>query len=116
MGEGTEVRDDSFYARKAFLDVFENVGVLILLFRRDEVCLALEGIKAGGGEVERVIDLMDDARAHAAERRQLLGLDELGFSLLKLLDGFLEDDILLRELALKMVGVDEVLDSNVEFG
>ena len=72
---------------------------------RRYLALVAQGVQAGGGEIQRVVDLVDDAGAHAAQRRQLLGLHQLGLGFLELLDGGLEDLVLLGQLALVLVGL-----------
>ncbi len=57
----------------AFLDVIQDFLVFRLLLRRELFAFVAQGKKAGGGEVQRVVDFVDDARAHAAQRREFFG-------------------------------------------
>lgn len=76
---------------------------------------ASEAIEVGGGEVEGVIDFVDDSGAESAEGGEFFGLDELHFSFLELFDRGLEECILVGELELEDVILDEVMDTHFEF-
>src|SRR5207247_2678640 len=75
-----------------------------------------EGEESGGGEVERVVNLVNDAGAESAQGGQLFGLHQLGFGLLELLDGRLERLVLTVERSLILVGLDEVFHPDMKFG
>ena len=60
------------------------------------LALVAQREQAGRGKVERVVDLVNDARAHPAQRGQFLGLHQLHFGFLELLDGGLQRLFLLR--------------------
>ena len=90
--------------------------VFLLLFGGEIFALVAQGEQAGGGEVQRIVDFVDDARAHAAQRRQLFGLHQLRLGFLELFDGGFQHLVLLGELALVLVRFDQVLDAHVQFG
>ena len=116
MGEGLQVGDDGFDAADALLDVLEDFLVFGALVGGEEFGLVSQGVEPGGGVVQGVVDFVDDARAHAAERDHLLGLHQQGFGFLQLLDGGFEHLVLPGELVLVMMRLDEVFDAHVQFG
>ena len=65
------------HALDAFLDVVEDFLVFGALLRREVFAFVAQGEQAGGGEIQRIVDFVDDARAHAAQRGQFLGLHQL---------------------------------------
>ncbi len=115
VGKRTQVRDDIADAVECGFHIVEALDDRWADRLRGLVGAASEAIEVGGGEVERVIDFVDDSGAESAEGGEFLGLDELDFGFLELFDRGLEEGILVGELELEDVVLDEVMDANFEF-
>ena len=86
MREHAQIGNDGLHPLEPLLHVGEDLGIFALLFRGEVFALFAQREKPRRGEVQRVVDLVDDARAHAAERRQLFGLHQLHLVFLELLE------------------------------
>src|ERR1051325_6835184 len=114
LGEGAQVRDDMGDPIDSILDIvdhFEKLGAILL---RHGLRHGAQRIKAGFGEIQRVIDFVDDARAHSAKGGQLLGLGELRFGFLQLFQRRFENLVFARQLALETIAVNEIFQTNAE--
>ena len=115
MREHAQIGNDVLDAFETVFDVFEDFFVFLLLPRGEVLPFFAEGEEAGGGEVQRVVDFVDNAGAHAAEGGELLRLNELRFRFFELFDGGFEHLILFGDFALVLVRLDQVFDAHVQF-
>src|SRR6266403_4125378 len=104
MREHAQLRNDVLDALYPFFDVVKNLGVFSLLLGREILALVAKGEKAGRREVQRVIDFMNNTGAHATKGSEFFGLHQLRLGVLELVDGRFERLVLLRKLALVLVG------------
>ncbi len=66
--------------------------------RRKLFAFVAQREQAGHREIQRIVDFMDDARAHAPQRREFFRLHQLHFRFLDLFDGRRERLVLLRQV------------------
>ena len=105
MREHAQIENDGLDAIDAFFDVLQNFGIFRLLLRGEKFAFVAQRIEAGRGKVQRIVDFVNDSGAHAAERRQLLGLHQLRFGFLELLDGGFEQLGFVRKLFLVLCAI-----------
>ena len=100
MREHAEVGNDILDPADAVLDVFDDVFEFGLLVRSDVFAFFAQGVQAGGGEVQRIVDLVDDAGAHYAQGGHFLLLYQLRFGCFEFFNGALQFYILPHQLRL----------------
>ena len=99
MGEHPEIRDDGLHPLEAIFDIGEDFGVVGLLLGGEVPPFFSKGEQAGGGEIQGVINFVDDAGAHAAQGRKLFRLHQLQLIFFELLKAHLQRLAALVELA-----------------
>ncbi len=115
MRERAQVGHDVAHTFEPLLDVVDDQIKLGALLRRNAFPLVAQREQSGQRIVQRVVDLMDDARAQTAKRGKFFRLHQLQLGFLDLLDGIRQLIVLLGQFPLVTVSFNQIFHTRLQF-